>query len=136
MADIALTTADRVKVVGIPERQLTLVAAADITAGAPVYITSAGKFDVADANGSGTTRPYGIATQTVKSGMACTAIKRGRMSGWTLSIAYDAAVYLSDTVGRIADAAGTTSVLLGRVVPSTAELLGTSPTKILEIDVP
>lgn len=137
MSDIDLVTADRVNLVEDMGQQKTLVAAEAITAGAPVYITSAGKFANADGNGSGTTHPYGIALRTVAAGIAVTAIKRGVMDGWDLSgLAYDDPVYMSDTVGRIGTTAGSTSVVLGRVVPANAVSLGTSPDKVLDVNVP
>jgi hypothetical protein len=140
MADIALTTADRVHVVGHPIEQLSLTCSEDITAGAPVGIvsssTDAGEWVRADASTSAKNRTYGIATKTQKAGLPLTAIRKGRMSGFVFTDQdYDEEIFLSDTIGRIADAAGTVSVRIGRVVPSTAEPTGTAHGKILEIDV-
>ncbi len=134
MALIALKTADRVEVVGIPIEQLTLPAAEAITAGAPVRIdTSAGTF----TNSNGTTAPeartFGIATRTVAAGEPVTAIKRGILDGFTFSQAFDAAIYTSDTDGRLGDAAGTVSVIVGRIVPGTSSLLGTAYDKLLYV---
>jgi hypothetical protein len=136
MANIALTTAAKVEVVGIPERQLTLKAVEAIVAGAPVRIDSNGKF----ANGNGTTAAeaaiYGIATRSVAAEEALTAIAKGRMDGFVFAGAYGSAVYVSDTDARLADAAGTVNVQIGKVVPKTGTTLGTAPDKILEVDVP
>src|SRR5690242_15515925 len=100
MADIALTTANKVEVVGAPVVQLTLVAAEAIVAGAPVRIDTNGKF----TNGNGTTTTeaaiYGLATRTVAAGDALTAIRKGRMDGFVFGTgAYWAAIYVSDTDG-------------------------------------
>jgi hypothetical protein len=135
MALIAVTTAGRVEVVGIPETQKTLVAAEAILAGGAVRIdTTTGKF----TNSNGTTAPeariYGIATKSVAAGEPVTAIRKGELDGFTFSQAYDAAIYLSDTDGRLGDAAGTVSVIVGRVVPTTGEPLGTANDKILFVD--
>jgi hypothetical protein len=134
MADIALITANKVEVVKSIS-QLTLPAAEAITAGAPVRIdTTAGTF----TNSNGTTAPeariFGIATRTVAAGEAVTAIRKGIMDGFTLAGAYDSAVYLSDTDGRLADAAGTVSTVVGRVIPGTSTTLGTAYDKILLVD--
>ena len=121
---------------GAPVVQLTLKAAEAIVAGAPVRIDTTGKF----TNGNGTTSTeaaiYGLATRTVVAGDALTAIRKGRMDGFVFSGAYWAAIYVSDTDGRLADAAGTVSVVAGRIIPKTGTTLGTAPDKILEVNLP
>lgn len=136
MANIALTTADRVEVVGFPVIQLTVPAAEAITAGAPVRLdTSTGKFTNANGTTTGEARVFGIATRTVAAGEALTVVRKGILDGFALSgMNYDAAVYLSDTDGRLADAAGTVSTVVGRVVPGTSVTLGTSYDKLLFVD--
>src|SRR5438105_4865102 len=124
MANVSLVTADRVRIVESIE-QLTLPAAEAITAGMPVRIdTTTGKFTAANGSSAGEARVYGIAVSTVAAGFTVTAIRRGVMDGWDFtSQAYDAALYLSDTDGRVGDAAGTVSTVLGRVIPGTATTL-------------
>jgi hypothetical protein len=135
MALIALAVADKVEVVGFPVRQLTLPAAEAIVAGAPVRIdTSNGKFTNANGSGAAEARVWGISTATVPAGMPCTAIRNGIMDGFTFSQAYDAAIYLADTDGRLGDAAGTVSVVVGRVIPGTATALGTAYDKLLSVE--
>lgn len=134
MANIAVATADKVSVVE-SIIQMTLPAAEAISAGSAVRLdTTAGTF----TNSNGTTAPeariYGIATRTVAAGEAVTAIRKGVMDGYTLAGAYDSAVYLSDTDGRLADAAGTVSTAVGRVIPGTATTRGTSYDKLLFVD--
>lgn len=133
MALIAVATANRVEVVE-SIIQKTLVAAEAILAGAPVRIDTTGKFT--NANGTTTTenRIYGIATRTVAAGEALTAIRKGVLDGFTFSQAYDAIIYLADTDGRLGDAAGTVSTIVGRVVPGTAQLIGSNPAKLLFVD--
>ena len=48
------------------------------------------------------------------------------------ALAFDAPVYLSDTTGKLDSAAGTTSVVIGHVVPVWAD--ETTPQKCLRID--
>lgn len=136
MADIALVTADKVEVVE-SIIQMTLPAAEAITAGMAVRLdTSSGKFTKANGSAAGEARIWGIATKTVASGMPVTAIRKGVMDGWDLSgLNYDAAVYLSDTDGRLADANGTVNVAVGRVIPGTSTTLGTAYDKILSVEV-
>lgn len=136
MANIALRDAATVHIVESIQ-QATLPAAEDITPGAPVRIdTTTGRFTNANGTSAGEARVYGIATGTkvTRAGMPVTAIRRGVVEGFDFSQAYDAAVYLSDTDGRIGDAAGTTSVVIGRVIPATATTLGTGYDKLLSVE--
>lgn len=134
MANIALTTANRVEVVE-SRRQMTLPAAEAITAGAPVRLdTSSGKFTNANGSSAAEARVWGIATRTVAAGVPVTAIRNGVLDGFTFSQAYDATIYLSDTDGRLADAAGTVSTVVGRVIPGTATTTGTAYDKLLSVE--
>lgn len=100
-----------------------------ITAGQPVYETTAGKAGVADANGAGKQQFRGIALKDAAAGEIVPVLKRGFLSGYDLSgVAYNAALYLSDTAGSIADAAGTMTVNVGRVFQLT------NLTKILYVE--
>lgn len=133
MALIAVATAGKVHVVESIE-QLTLPAAEAILAGAIVRIDTDGKF----TNGNGTTttenRIYGVATKSVIAGQPVTAIAKGVMDGFTFSQAYDAILYASDTDGRIGDAAGTASKIVGRVIPGWAQALGSAADKLLRVE--
>jgi hypothetical protein len=134
MADIALVTANRVKVVE-SLRQRTLPAAEAIVAGGAVRIDTSGKFTPANGTTATEAAIWGIATKTVAAGEGLTAIRNGSMDGWDLSaLAYSAPVYLSDTDGRIGTTAGTVSTVIGRVVPGPATTVGTAYDKILEVD--
>lgn len=134
MANIAVTTAGYISVVE-STIQDTHPAAEAIVAGAPVRIDTAGKF----TNGNGTTSTeasvYGIAVASVAAGYPVTAIRKGVLDGFTLtSQAFDAPIYVSDTDGRLADAAGTVSVKAGRVISAHATRLGVTADKLLFVD--
>lgn len=134
MALIAVTTANKVHVVESIE-QLTLPAAEAIVAGAIVRIDTDGKFT--NGNGTSTTenRIYGVATKSVIAGQPVTAIAKGVLDGFTLtSQAYDAILYASDTDGRIGDAAGTASKIIGRVIPGWAQTLGSAADKLIRVE--
>lgn len=135
MTAIALTTANKVEIVE-SNIQMTLPAIEAVTAGQAVRLdTSTGKFTKSNGSASGEARIYGIATKTVAAGEPVTAIRKGVMDGFALSgLNYDAAIYLSDTDGTLADAAGTVSVVVGRVIPATGTTLGTGFDKILFVD--
>lgn len=134
MANLSLVTANRVEVVEALI-QMTLVAAEAIAAGQAVRIDTNGKFTKANGSAAGEARIYGLAAHTVIAGEPVTAIRKGVMDGVDVSgLAYDAVVYLSDTDGTLADAAGTVSTVVGRVIPGTSVTLGTSPDKLLFVD--
>lgn len=133
--EIALDTADRVEVVESIQ-QLTLIAAEAIEAGAPVRCNgTTGKFQ--NGNGSDMTegKYFGIAIRSVAAGEALTALRRGILDGFDLSgLNYWATIYLSDTDGRISGTAGTKAVTVGYVAPANAQVLGSSPDKLLYLD--
>lgn len=135
MADLAVSTAGKIRIVE-SIIQFTLPAAEAITAGDIVRLdTTNGKVTKANGSSAGEARVLGIATKSVAAGLPVTCIRKGVLDGFDLSaLAFDAAVYASDTDGRVADAAGTVSVVVGRVVSATANLLGASLDKLLFID--
>ena len=115
--------------------QMTLPAAEAVTAGAPVRIdTTGGTFTNANGSSAAEARVWGIATRTVAAREPVTAIRRGVLDGFDLTQAYDAAVYVSDTDGRLGDTAGTVSTVIGRVIPATAVPLGTAYDKLLSVE--
>lgn len=134
MADINLVVANRISIVE-SLIQATIPPAETIVAGAPVRIdTTSGKFTNANATSTAEARVYGIAGK--RSGTdGLTAIRKGVLDGYDLSaLAYDAPVYLSNTDGRLSDTAGTTSVVIGRVISGTATTTGTAYDKLLFVD--
>lgn len=97
-----------------------MIAVEAITAGQPVYQTSAGKAGIADANAGGKQQFRGIALKNTAAGKACPVLVRGFLSGYVLSgVAYDGPVYLSDTAGSLDDGVGTLTVNCGRVIGMT-----------------
>lgn len=117
MADIALTAAQIAPAHPEKAEIYDFIAAATITAGQALYETSAGKVDLADANGSGTLQFRGIAMNGGGAGQTIGVLKKGYCYGFTVSgVAYDAPLFLSNTAGALADTAGATSVNCGRVV--------------------
>jgi hypothetical protein len=137
MATVAPTTAGRVDVVEWPKphEQLSAVCAADITAGTFVRQTTTGRWIVALA--TSTTNSAGIyfAPRSAKTGETLTGMKAGVFGGFTVSQAFNASLYLSDT-GTLADAAGTTSVVVGRVIHGTANQVADAHDKLVRIECP
>lgn len=133
MALIAVATANKISVVE-SIHQMTLPATEAILAGSPVRIHTDGKFT--NAKGTDTTENdvWGIATVTAAAGEPVTAVRRGVLDGFTFSQAYNAPIYISDTDGRLGDAAGTASKVVGRVIPGWAVTLGTAADKLLSVE--
>jgi hypothetical protein len=141
MADIALTalaTANRcvsLMTMPNPADQKSLPAAEAITAGAGVRLdTTNGRWTNSNASTAAEARTWGVAMRTVVAGENLTAVRNCILDGYDLSaLAYDQAVFVSNTDGRLADAAGTVSAIAGRVVPGPATTLGTAYDKVLEL---
>lgn len=115
--------------------QETLTAAADLTAGQPVRINSAGKFAAALADTATNADMFGIVIQSAKAGQGVTVVRKGILAGMDLdALAYWAKVYLSDT-GAMASSAGTSSRVIGHVVPLRGQVPGSSPMKGLLVEI-
>lgn len=91
------------------------IAGAAVTAGQAVYWNTSGNLVLSNAGAAGTAKFAGIALNTVGIGQAVSVLKRGYLAGYTLTQAYGAKLYLSNTAGAVDDAAGTVSVLIGAV---------------------
>lgn len=118
MADITLTAA-RVAVI-FPAKAIVFdaEAAVAIEAGQAVYINSNGKAALADASAANTLVTPGVALNKAAAGQGVSVLKEGHVAGYDLSgMAYGAKAYASDTAGALADAAGSTSLVMGSVVP-------------------
>lgn len=109
------TTSDA-RLVDDPIDRHTAYASVAITAGQVIRLNSSGKWVLAQA----TTAPNGagcfIALRGAGVNQPLTGMRQGKMSGLDTALAPPAAVYLSDTAGGLADAAGTVSIVLGRVL--------------------
>src|SRR5689334_10201438 len=104
MATIALVTANKVEIVGVPKDQWTAPAAVAVNAGQAVQLNASGKWALAKSTTAALARRVYIATRTVLAGQSLTAIRHGEMDGFDLSgLAYNAPVYLTDTDGVIGD---------------------------------
>ena len=132
MADLVVTAAS----VGMSDAQgsqtFNMIAAVAITAGQIVYRDANGKAALADASAAGTAGARGIALRTVAAGEPVTVLTEGECEGFTISQAYDAPIFLSDTAGALADAAGTVTVAIGNVSATTDQSL----TKLLYVRFP
>ena len=106
------------------------IAAEAITAGEALYIVAAsGHVSLADGNDSGLEQVEGISLNAAGIGQAVDVLRAGECYGFTLAGNYDSLAYLNDTPGVIGDAAGTMTVIVGRVVP----LSDSDNTKVLEV---
>jgi hypothetical protein len=142
MADIDLVTADRVSLIKgeMGDAGLTPpgLAGEAITAGAPVYLAAAtGKWLNSDANASAPANAVrAMALKTVVAGEPVTcAFGKSMLDGFDLSgMSFGDPVYLSNNVGRVGTAAGSTSVIVGYVVPGLATLAtATTADKLLQL---
>lgn len=131
MADLTVTVSKVGMIDPEDSEVITLLAAVAITKGQGVYQNSSGKAALVDGSSAGTAQFRGVALETVGAGTAVSILKRGKCDGFTLSgVAYDGRVYVSDIAGALADAAGTVSVVVGRVVGLTDSVV----TKVLYVD--
>ena len=119
MADITVTAALVARVNAHYDEIHNFIAGVTITAGQLVYLNSAGKLALADGSAAGTAEAVGIALEGGGLGEAIAVMKQGKINGFTISAsAVGALMYLSDTAGAMADAAGTVSKIVGVVVAS------------------
>jgi len=120
MADLTITAAD-VAVVEVIE-QFTGPAAEAINAGQYVrYNTTNGKIELGNATTAAEARSGGIAVVTANAAnVTITVLRKGILDvGEALAaLTFDDDVYLSDTDGTLADAAGTVSKIVATVVPA------------------
>ena len=136
MALISLIAAGRLRVVDSVQ-QITGVADEAIVIGAPVRLaTATGKITNSNGTSAAEARTLGIALNAAAAGEAVTVLMEGILDGFALAGAYDSDVFVSDTDGRLGDAAGTVSKVVGRVVPGWATTLGTAADKLLLLDMP
>jgi hypothetical protein len=121
MADLDYTEAAVAVVFPLKAEIHTGIAGEALEAGQVVYIdTTAGTYKIADANAAGLQQARGICLTSAGAGQAINILKKGHVAGYTLtSQSYDDQIFLSDTAGDLADAAGTMTVPVGRVVAMT-----------------
>jgi hypothetical protein len=128
MADLTIT-ASRVAPVRLTRDPRSFPAAVTITAGQAVYLDSTNALRLADADADATENAMGIALRSVVAGETTSIaapddlIDLGDALG---GLAYGAPVYLSGTAGGLADAAGSASVVMGRVEGVHSQTSGTA----------
>jgi hypothetical protein len=88
-----------------------------ITRGQLVYFNANGRIALSAGGAAGTAKLAGIALQSGAANQVISIIKRGHVGGYTISQAYGALGYVSNTAGALDDAAGTVSKVCGVVVP-------------------
>lgn len=128
MTVLALTAAQIAPVFPSIANIFPYVAAETITAGEVCFVDTNGKLQLADANAAGEQQARVLALNGAGAGQAVDGLKEGHVYGFTITQAYDAPVFLSDTVGDLDDAAGTLEVPLGIVAPLTD---GSTITKVI-----
>ncbi|MDB5352366.1 MAG: hypothetical protein JWN86_3613 [Planctomycetota bacterium] len=133
MADIVVT-ASKVAPIDQDQAQIyPMVPAVAINRGQAVYLNSAGKAALGIATAAGTVKTGGIALETAGVRQGVSILKRGKVGGFAVSaLAYGALIYSSDTPGAVADATGTSTQIVGKVVPMSDSDL----TKVIYFDFP
>lgn len=132
MSDIDVTAALVARVYpGDMDVAYNVILASGVSPGQSLFQNAAGGYALTDASHTATDGFRGIALElNVASGIV-SMLQRGVLFGYDLSgLNYDDPVYLSNTAGALADAAGDNSVLVGRVVSVTDP----DKTKVLYID--
>jgi hypothetical protein len=126
MADLALTTANKVEVV-LSIEQFTKPCAAAISAGQPIMDNGSGKWT--PSTGTNTTQAF--ATRTSQTNEALTGIAKGLLCGWDFG---------TNTVGTgIGNGTSTiavagTNTVFARIEAGNAALLGSNPDKLLRVN--
>jgi hypothetical protein len=142
MAVVPVTAAN-VKVLKPDEAEIQIhVLGAETAPGAPVYNHATdGTVLPASAGAVGTANAIGIvladaktgSTQPFPTGSVVNVLVRGAVGGFDVSARNaDTSIFVSNTAGRLDDAAGTSTIRLGRVVQYKNQ--GTAPTKYVFID--
>jgi hypothetical protein len=142
VANLTVTPA-KVGVAWADARLRNRLAGVAINGGDACVVNSSGLAVLSNSGAAGTSQFNGIAIPTKNSGysagvgQAVELIEEGEVEGFDLSgLAYEAPVYLSDTAGKLADAAGTKSVVVGRVVPTSERDASGNPRKLLYVHRP
>lgn len=89
---------------------------AALAVGDAIYRRTDGQIDKCDTSTSGKQQCRGICLDQVAAGQACRVLESGWLMGYDFTnINFDGFVYASDTPGRVADGAGTKTVVVGRI---------------------
>ena len=143
MADIALVAAGRLNPVsGVANghEQYTFEAEERINVGQVFRINPAtGKATLANATVVGEAGPslYLAIDGARQAGNAVTGISSGIVDGYNLdAYTYQAQVFVSNTDGTLADAAGTVSTAAGRVIPAPITGTPSGADRLLRVNLP
>ena len=115
MADFALTAADIRPALDQGAEIVDYVCGVTITKGQVVYVVAAGTLALADANDAGLLQAIGIALHNGVAGDSISVMKKGYLYGYTITQDRGTHVWLSNTVGKLADAAGGVAQPVGRI---------------------
>lgn len=118
MADLAITAAN-ISVIKPEDAEIVQVIVAEtVTAGQPLFFDSNGKGQLADANAAGEQQARCLTLEGGVANQSLSCLKQGFVEGFTLTDqSFDDPIFLSDSVGVLADAAGTLEVPVGLVAP-------------------
>lgn len=110
MADIARTVADARPTNDYDS--INVVMDVVVEAGQLVYVKSNGRGALANAGAAGTMKARGVATMSTAIGQAVALVTRGKFGGWAEMTPGDD-MFVSETAGEVADAAGTVDQIIG-----------------------
>jgi hypothetical protein len=130
MADITVTAAQVGRIHPDKDEVFPIKLGETVTAGQVLNQDTDGTYGIADANGSGNElQPRVVALEGGAAGQWVPGMKRGWLNGYTVSSANaDIPLYLSNTAGALADSAGGTTAICGRVA------LAPNGTKVVYVD--
>lgn len=131
MTDIVSTAAKIAPIFPQKSMIFSYIASEVLSAGNPVYLTSAGKVAKTDAKDAVKAKFRGVALENVAAGQVVDVLTQGHVAGFDVSaLDYDASLYLSDTAGALSSTSGSSTVNVGRVLPLTDNAL----TKVVYFD--
>ena len=122
MADLSVNTGQAGRVQPGNDVALALRAGAPVTPLQAVHTDTDGDVILSDASLAGTAIFDGVVMNGAADGGTVTVVREGAVFGFDLSSqTYGDVIYLSDTAGALADAAGTVSVAVGKVIKLNGE---------------
>lgn len=135
MTAITVTSAQVALIKPVASVTFNAICNTTITKGELVFFSSSnGRLARTSASGAGTAKCVGMALESGTAGQTISVLQRGLVYGATLSGNYGADVYASDTTGGLDTAAGTVSLIVGKVFPMPDN--PASLTKVLYINAP
>lgn len=118
MADLAVVVAKVSPTKPEDAEIIQVIVAETVTAGQPLFFDSNGKGQLADANAANEQQARCLTLEAGTAGQSVSCLKQGWVEGFTLTDqSFDDPIFVSDTVGVLADAGGTLDVPVGLVAP-------------------